>query len=118
MSAKSPTATDTVTASTGNAPASEGTRASSARKSTASIQLALDTDSVLKAVASARKAGRDLTVPPWTKTHCNACLIAPVMEPLTSIRKLVLVMLGGLETTVLKVNLNSYKLHSDLRREL
>lgn len=104
---KSQIATATVTASTENAPASEGTRENSVQRLTASIRRAQDTASASKAVASARRDGKDWTVLLWIRMHCNVCLTALVTEHSMLIRRLARATLGGRATTALKVCLGS-----------
>ena len=52
--------------------ASEATRVNSVKKWTVHIQLALDTDSALKALAFVKKAGKELTAARWTRKLYSA----------------------------------------------
>lgn len=96
------TAMDTV--STENVLVSEDIRASFAPTSTALIQLALAMVSASKVPVSARRAGKGLTVQPWTRMRYNVFRTALDMAPLMLTPRLVLVTLGGQVMTVLKVN--------------
>lgn len=103
--AKYRTATAMDTASTENVLVLEGIKGSSVLKLTVHIPLVQVMGSVSKEHVSARRDGRDWTVPRWTRTRCSVCQIALDMATSTWIRKLALAMPGGRAKTVPKVTI-------------
>lgn len=102
--AKSPTATDMATASTGNVPASGDIRENSALTSIALILPVLAMDSVLKEFVFAKRDGRGWTARRWIRMRCSVCQIALGMERLMWIRRPVVVTRDGQAKTVLRVS--------------
>lgn len=102
-SAKCQTAMAMATVPMASATVLGDTRVNFVRKLIVHIPLALDMDSVLRAVVYVRRDGRGLTAAKWTKRPCSVCLTAVAMETLIWRVRLVIVNPCGLVMIVLKV---------------